>query len=879
MEQWSIRSKHSLGRECSLQLQCSNAPNYLYFPPFFLISIENLEIFWLFHYTGFKYPHLCFVRPTTGGGWLIVECKPDSVSLAKNNNDCMSTEADTCRKYVLPKLIQAGWDNEPHSFTEQRTFTDGRIVIVGNKIRRRSQKRADYLLRYTRDFTIAVIEAKPDHKSPGDGLQQAKEYAEILGLKFVYSTNGEGIIEFDYLTGMERALTIFPTPDELWSRLCTAQGLNDQTAVQRLLAPFNHISGKSPRYYQEIAVNRSVQAILQGKPRILLTMATGTGKTVVAFQICWKLWTYRWNRTGEYRRPKILYLADRNILVDDPKDKIFTPFGDARWKIENGEVNKGREMYFAIYQAIAKDEHRPGLYREYDPGFFDLIIVDECHRGSARDESNWREILEYFEPAYQLGMTATPLREDNRDTYRYFGNPIYQYSLRQGIDDCFLAPYRVHRVITTYDAAGWRPSKGDLDRYGREIPDEEYHTKDFERVVALKARTEAIARHLTEFMKKTDRFAKTIVFCVDQEHADEMRRALNNCNADLAQKYPDYVCRVTSEEGAVGRGHLARFQDVETSSPVILITSRLLTTGVDVPTCKNIVLVRGIESMTDFKQMIGRGTRVRDDYGKLFFNILDYTGSATRLFADPEFDGDPVSITEVQVDDHGQPVPGTEKVDTPQPEPYPENWTDEDNPIISDDVEKDRRKFYFDEGHVEIAAHLVYELDPDGRQLRVVKFTDYTAEKVRTLYRSAAELRAQWANPEKRAEIIHRLAERGIDFDELAAATNQPDADPFDLLCHVAFNAPLRTRRERADRLRKEKKDFFDQYGSKARAVLNDLLDKYAEHGTAQFVIPDVLKVPPISNHGNVVEIAGFFGGPERLRKAVNELQTLLYAA
>lgn len=791
----------------------------------------------------------------------------------------MSTEADTCRKYVLPKLVKAGWDNDPHSFTEQRTFTDGRIVIVGTKVRRRTQKRADYLLRYTRDFTIAVIEAKADHKSPGDGLQQAKDYAETLGLKFAYSTNGKGIVEFDYLTGQEKELNAFPSPDELWSRLRQAQGLEDQTTTQRLLTPYNHVTGKIPRYYQEIAINRSVQAVLQGKRRILLTMATGTGKTDVAFQICWKLWSSRWNRAGEYRRPKILYLADRNILVDDPKDKIFSPFGDARWKIENGEANKGREMYFAIYQAIAKDERRPGLYREYDPGFFDLIIVDECHRGSARDESNWREILEYFEPAYQIGMTATPLREDNRDTYRYFGNPIYQYSLRQGIEDGFLAPYRVHRVITTYDAAGWRPSQGDLDRYGREIPDEEYHTKDFERIIALKARTEAIARHLTGFMNKTDRFAKTIIFCVDQEHADEMRRTLNNLNSDLVQQYPDYVCRVTSEEGAVGRGHLSRFQDVETQSPVILTTSRLLTTGVDMPTCKNVVLVRVIESMTDFKQIIGRGTRVRDDYGKLFFNILDYTGSATRLFADPEFDGDPAAVTEVQVDHQGEPVPGTEKTAEVAPEPYPADFIETDRPVMADDEQKVRRKYYFDGGQVEIAAHLVYELDADGRQLRVVKFTDYTAEKVRTMYRTAAELRAQWMNPEKRAEIIQRLADRGIDFDELAAAANQPSADPFDLLCHVAFNAPIRTRRERADRLRRDEKEFFDKYAPKAKAVLDELLEKYAEYGTAQFVIPDVLKVAPLSKHGNVMEIAKFFGGPEKLSEAVKRLQALLYAA
>jgi len=792
----------------------------------------------------------------------------------------MINEADTCRKCVLPKLEVAGWDDEPHSFTEQKTFADGRIVVIGNKIKRRPQKRADYLLRYIRDFMIAVVEAKAAYKSPGDGLQQAKEYAEILGLKFAYATNGHGIVEFDYITGLETELDTFPSPAELWSRLRTAQSLTDDTIAQGLLTPFYLLTGKSPRYYQEIAINRAVQAILQGKRRVLLTMATGTGKTIVAFQICWKLWNARWNRTGEHRRPKILYRADRNILIDDPKDKIFAPFRDARWKIENGEVNKGREIYFAIYQAIAKDERRPGLYREYPSGFFDLIIVDECHRGSAGDESNWREILEYFEPAYQLGMTATPLREDNRDTYQYFGNPIYQYSLRQGIDDGFLAPYRVHRVITAWDAAGWRPSQGELDRYGREIPDHEYHTKDFEREVALRARTEAIARHLTDSLKKTDRFAKTIVFCVDQEHADEMRRALNNLNADLVRQYPDYICRVTSEEGPVGRGHLAKFQELETKTPVILTTSQLLTTGVDVPTCKNIVLAKVVSSMTDFKQIIGRGTRVRDDYGKFFFNILDYTGSATRLFADPEFDGEPALITEETINEAGETIPSSYDIIASEPEIVAEPAEDYTvTPSIANGSEGVHRKYYFDGGHVDIVTHLVYELDPDGKQLRVVEFTDYAAEKVRTLYPSAAALRVKWADASQRAAIISALEERGISFDELRSATNQPDADPFDLLCHVAFNAPLRTRRERVDRLRKEERDFFEKYGPEARALLNELLDKYAEYGIAQFVIPDVLKVPPISDRGNVMEIAHLFGGSEKLKEAVNQLQTLLYAA
>ncbi len=786
----------------------------------------------------------------------------------------MPNEADTCRRFVVPRLQAAGWDSEPCRINEQVTFTDGRIVVAGRRGRRRPGKRADYILRYRPDLAIAVVEAKPTYATPGDGLQQAKDYAEVLGLRFAYATNGQSIIEFDFTTGRERMIDTFPTPAELWTRFTRSESL-DGAAAERVLMPAYHLSGKSPRYYQEIAINRAVQAVAQGRQRVLLTMATGTGKTVVAFQICWKLWSSRWNRTGEHRRPRILYLADRNVLIDDPMAKIFAPFGEARWKIANGEAVRSREMYFAIYQAIAKDANRPGLYREYPPDFFDLIIVDECHRGSARDDSNWREILDYFAPAVKLGMTATPRRQDNADTYDYFGNPIYTYSLRQGIDDGFLAPYRVHRVVTTWDAAGWRPTQGELDRFGREIPDEEYHTNDFERRVALRARTEAVARHLTEYMRRTDRFAKTIVFCVDQEHADEMRRALNNLSADLVRDDPDYVCRVTSEEGEIGRGHLSNFQDLERRTPVILTTSQLLTTGIDAPTVQNIVLVRIVNSMTEFKQIIGRGTRVRDDYGKLFFSILDYTGSATRMFADPDFDGDPSIETEQTIDETGEPT-SDETVVTPEDEPE----TDEGPTDLPPDVDDEpRRKFYVDGGHVEVAAHLVYELDPDGNQLRVVQFTDYTADKVRMLYRNAAELRGQWADPDKRREIIDRLEERGIDFDHLAETANQPDADPLDLLCHLAFNAPLRTRRERAQRLRTERQDFFDQYGPEAREILNELLDKYTEHGTAQFVVPDVLELPPINEHGNVIEIAAKFGNAARLREAVNQLQTLLYAA
>lgn len=703
----------------------------------------------------------------------------------------------------------------------------------------------------------------------------------MLGLHFAYATNGPEILEFDYLTGRESVLSAYPTPAELWQRFRAGRGITADTAADQLLSPINSVVKRGERYYAQIAINRAVEGIVTGTKRQLLTMATGTGKTAVAFQICWKLWNARWNPNGEHRRPKILFLADRNILVDQPKDGIFSQFGDARHKIESGKVVKSREMYFALYQALAGDANRAALHKEFPADFFDLIIIDECHRGSARDDSNWREILQWFEPAYQLGMTATPLREDNRDTYLYFGNPIYQYTLRQGIDDGFLAPYRVHRVISEWDAAGWRPSREELDRYGREIPDDEYLTKDFERVVALRARTEAIARHLTEYLKRTDRFAKTIVFCVDQEHADEMRRSIANLNADLVQQYPDYVCRVTADEGDIGRGHLGRFQDVDTTTPTILTTSQLLTTGVDAPTCKNVVLARIVGSMSEFKQIIGRGTRVRDDYGKLWFSILDYTGSATQKFADPSFDGDPALITEEELEAHWNNIIG-DGDDPPYPNPEPLPPVIDPIPgsgIVVAPPTGERRKYYFDGGQVEIAAHLVYELDPDGRQLRVIRYSDYAGEKVRTLFPDVKALRKQWADPEARSSIIDALAERGISFDELAESTGQPDADPFDLICHLAHNAPLRTRRERAQVMRSERKDFFDQYGPEARAILDELLEKYAEHGTAQFVLPDVIQVPPISEHGQPGEIVKLFGGARQLREAVTQLQTLLYSA
>jgi type I restriction enzyme, R subunit len=791
----------------------------------------------------------------------------------------VDTEADTCRKDIVPRLVEAGWDQPPFAINEQRSFTDGRIVFVGGKARRGRQKRADFILRYRPDFPIAVVEAKSKYKHAADGLQQAKEYAEILGLKFAYATNGNEIIEADYTTGVEQTLDSFPSPDELWCRLSTSESISETVKAQ-LLTPTFPDKAKPLRYYQEIAVNRCVQAILQQRRRVLLTLCTGAGKTAVAFQVCWKLWSSGWSPKGRTRKPKILFLADRNVLVDDPKDKDFSPFGDARFKITGGEISKSRDIYFAIYQAIAGSETREGLFKEYAKDFFDLIIVDECHRGSAREDGNWRAILEWFEPAYQIGMTATPKRDDNADTYDYFGAPVYEYSLAQGIADGFLAPYRVHRVISDFDAAGWRPSMGELDRYGREIPDGEYGTRDFERVIALRARTEAFATHLTSFLEHTDRFAKTIVFCVNQEHALEMRNALARLNSDLMKDYPDYVCRVTADEGDIGSAHRARFQDIDKTSPVILTTSQLLTTGVDAPTCKNVVLARVVVSMSEFKQIIGRGTRLRVDYGKLAFNIIDYTGSATEKFADPSFDGEPIRERTEIIDEGGEVLEEIDAVevaagDDPTAIEVPEVVNG-----LPEDVEPGLpRKYYYDGGSVAIIRQLVYELDSEGKQLACRQLTDYTGEKVRTLYPNASQLRKEWLDPERRTEIINRLEEKGIDADSLGEAVGKPEADPFDLLCHLAYNAPLRTRRERAEQLHRDEAEFFARHSEEAREVLDALIVKYAEHGSAQFKLPDVLEIPPFNDWGNVVEIAARFGGGKAMRESVNELQRRLYRA
>jgi type I restriction enzyme R subunit len=793
------------------------------------------------------------------------------------------TEADTCRLYVTPALIAAGWDSH-QQIVEQKYFTDGRVILVGSKTKRNTGKKADYLLRYTRDVPVAVVEAKAFDHLVGEGLQQAMAYAEILGVPFAYATNGQEIIEHDYLTGVETTLTAFPSPAQLWSRWKSGKAL-DESVEKIMLTPGHHSPDRIPRYYQTVAINKAIEALATGKERVLLTLATGTGKSLIAFQICYRLWQARWNRKGTHHRPKILFLADRDVLVGDPYKKDFAPFGEARHRIE-GDAVKSREMYFATYQSIAQDERRPGIYKEYDRDFFDLVVVDECHRGSAREDSNWREILDWFTGAAKLGMTATPLRDDNRDTYDYFGNPVVMYSLRQGIEDGFLAPYRVRRVVTDVDAAGWRPVVGERDRYLREIPDDLYVTKDFEKKVVLTRRTRAIAKYIADFMAKSNRYAKTIVFCVDQEHALDMRKALADVNQDIVKAYPDYVCRCTADEGLIGKGHLDRFQDVDKLSPVILTTSDMLTTGVDAPTVKNIVLVRVVNTISTFKQIIGRGTRLRTDYDKWFFTILDFTGTATRNFADPDFDGFP----EVDEEDTlPEPYPETEPKDGEQPpdegvEPEDEGGDPEqpeppEPPPPPPPPPPKPDKFYVDGVQVVIVADLVYELDADGKKLRSIQYTEYAGEKVRILFRTVAELRAKWMQPTFRAEILAELESRGIDVDELSVQAKHPDADAFDLLCHVAFNAPLRTRKERAEALRKKHPDFWEQYSPEAREVLSAIVAKYTEHGIVELEVPKILEIPPISTMGTVLELVGRFGGPQQISEAVNELQRRLYLA
>jgi type I restriction enzyme, R subunit len=787
------------------------------------------------------------------------------------NND---SEADTCRKDVLPKLYARDWKDD--QILEQRTFTDGKITVVGRKAKRQKAKRFDYLLRYSQNYPLAIVEAKVRYKSAADGMQQAKEYARILGLKFAYSTNGAVILEFDFITGLEKTISTYPTPAELWNRL--NQQLPFKPEIQEtFFKPFYSTQGKEIRYYQRIAINTAVKSILEGRKRSLLVLATGTGKTTVAFQIIYKLWNNRWNTKGEYRRPKILFLADRSILITDPHAKDFAIFGDARCLVPEEGLPSSREIYFSTYQSLAEDSNRVGAFRNLPQNFFDLIVIDECHRGSSSDDSNWRLILEYFNTSVQLGLTATPQRDDNKDTYVYFGNPLYTYSLKQGIEDGFLAPYLVHRIVTETDATGFRPENGQRDDNGELIPDGIYSTSDFENSLSYLPRTKAVVKHLYNFMFKYGRFDKTIVFCVNQEHADQFRREISNLNTDLVSQYPDYAVRIVSEEGDTGKGHLGKFMDIDEPFPVIVTTSKLLSTGVDVQTCKNIVLFRMVNPMTEFKQIIGRGTRVREDKEKLFFTILDYTGSATRNFADPDFDGEPPLITEAEIDKEGEIIPGTETVVT-DAEPLIFEPEDDEifEPNINDDGGQTLRKYYITEGEVNIAAETVQILDANGK-LRTVQFTQFAKEQITTMFPSINDFRSKWNDLEERKHIMEELENNGISIEQLMEITKQSAIDPFDLLCLVAFDLKPLTRKQRADLLKKNKPDFFADYSDKAKDVLNMILEKYVDFGIDQIQL-NIISVEPITQQGNPVEIVNEFGGIDQFKKAITALQTLLYA-
>ena len=781
------------------------------------------------------------------------------------------TERDICTKYITPAVVEAGWDVMTQ-IREEVTFTNGRIMVRGKTVKRGEQKRADYLLYYQPNLPLAVIEAKDNTHSIGAGMQQALGYAETLDVPFVFSSNGDGVLFHDRTVTQgtveqELSLDSFPAPDDLWQRYRVWKGL-DATNELVVTQPYHDDgSGKSPRYYQLNAINRTIDAIAHGQDRILLVMATGTGKTYTAFQIIWRLW-----KSGTKKR--ILFLADRNILVDQTRTNDFKPFGAAMTKIQKRQVDKSYEVYLALYQAITGTEESQNIYKQFTPDFFDLIVVDECHRGSAADESAWREILTYFSSATQIGMTATPKETQYVSNIDYFGKPVYTYSLKQGIEDGFLAPYKVVRIDIDKDLTGWRPSEGKTDKHGEVIEDRIYNQKDFDRTLVIDQRTELVARKVTEFLKGTDRFAKTIVFCEDIDHAERMRQALVNENADLIAENHKYVMRITGDNEE-GKAQLDFFIDPESRHPVLVTTSKLMTTGIDAQTCKLIVLDRRIQSMTEFKQIIGRGTRINEDYGKLFFTIMDFK-KATELFADPDFDGDPVQIYVPGPDD-----PPTPPDDPEEPVPPRDPGEESDPPeVIGDPIPPGggttpapRKKYVVNDVPVWVVAERVQYYGKEGK-LITESLKDYTRNMVLDEFASLDDFLNRWNSAEQKQAIIEQLQDQGVLLEALAEEVGM-DFDPFDLICHVAFDRPPLTRRERAENVRK--RDYFTKYGEQVRAVLEALLDKYADEGIEHVENMGVLNVQPISQFGTPVEIVKLFGGRSKYLQALAELESALY--
>jgi type I restriction enzyme R subunit len=785
------------------------------------------------------------------------------------------SERDVCTKYITPAIKKAGWDIHKQ-VREEVFFTDGRIIVQGSLHTRGKRKRADYILYYKSNIPIAIVEAKDNKKAAGAGMQQALEYSEILQLPFVFTSNGDSFIFHDKTNSkeIEKELSMdeFPSPSMLWEKYLNYKGI-ESPKEREIVEQDYHTddSGMNPRYYQANAVNRTIEAIAKGQDRILLVMATGTGKTYTAFNLIWRLW-----KTGIKKR--ILFLADRNALLTQTKNGDFSPFGnDIMHIIKNRKIDKSYQIYFALYQGLTSNEEEKNAYKEFSKDFFDLIVVDECHRGSASEASAWREVLDYFEGATQIGMTATPKETKDISNMDYYGEPVYTYSLKQGIMDGFLAPYKVVRITTNLDE-GWRPTAGMLDKYGNEIKDRIYNLKDYDRKMVIDQRTNLIAEKITQFLKATDRFAKTIVFCIDIEHAQRMRQALINANADLVAKHPHYVVKITGDD-EVGKRELDNFTDVEERFPVIATTSKMLTTGIDTKMVKLIVLEANIASMTEFKQIVGRGTRIREAEGKLYFTIMDFR-KATNLFADPDFDGDPVQIYEPGIDD--SPVPPEEEAELnpeedgfgemPRPplQPPPPNID-----ITEGDPESEPRKYYVNDLPVTVINERIQYYGADGR-LITESLKDYTRKNIDQNFSSLDAFIQRWNESDKKEVLLAELAEQGISLEALRDEVGK-DMDAFDLICYVAFDQPALTRKERAEQVRK--RNYFAKYSAKAQAVITALLDKYEEEGITTIEQGSILKVQPLNRLGSPVELVRAFGKGKDFEKAIKELEKEIYSS
>ena len=777
-------------------------------------------------------------------------------------------ETEICQNYITPAIAGAGWDKHTQ-IRREFSFTAGRVIVRGKLAVRGKQKRADYLLFYQSNLPLAVVEAKDNKHPVGGGMQQAIEYAEVLDVPFVFASNGDAFMFHDRTglsTPVERQLTLeeFPSPGELWAKYQAWKGLDAPAAKLARQPYFEDPGGKEPRYYQRIAVQRAVEAISRGQRRVLLVMATGTGKTFTVFQIMWRLWKAE-------RVKRVLFLVDRNILADQTITNDFKPFGSVMTKVRNRNIDKSYEVYLALYQAVTGNEDDSDIYKQFSPDFFDLVVIDECHRGSAREDSAWREILDYFEPAIQLGLTATPKETKEVSTLSYFGDPIYSYTLKEGIQDGFLAPYKVVRIDLDRDLQGWRPKAGMTDDLGQEIEDRVYNQKDMDRVLVLNERTKRVAKKIVDYLLGTDPHGKTIAFCEDIDHAERMRSALVN---EVAARVPGestnahkYVVRITGDSPQ-GKEALDDFIHPERRYPVIATTSKLLTTGVDARTCKLIVLDQRIQSMIEFKQIVGRGTRIHEDAGKLWFTVMDFK-KATELFADPDFDGEPVVIYEPGDDD--DPVPP----DDPEPgDDDDDGEIIEDPPIIGDPPPGGLVKYVVSGVEVKVLAERVQYLDANGK-LITESLKDYTRSAVTEQYASLDAFLRRWTDADKKQAVIDELREQGVLLEELREKVGA-DYDAFDLICHVAFDQPPLTRRERAENVKK--RDVFTKYGEQARAVLMALLDKYADEGLGSVEDTGVLRVHPLADLGTPVELIRRFGGKKNYIAAVRELEQALYA-